>query len=201
MEEKFGRLLFIVAFCQFHTSMCNLLALNQSLTLLLSAMKKPRLLCSILLYQIQRRKKKMHFVYWVTRNTSYLVWSPCCPCSHTCPWACRGSACECFITMGLHTERVLFCSVPRLVDTAGDESLILPPRPQASSYRFTGKKALRKDGRKSLWQILHFRQTTMRAYVLFVFLRARPRSFRKMKRKESSPSEKVFPVQFFVSSG
>lgn len=31
MEEKFGRLLFIVAFCQFHTSMCNLLALKSEL--------------------------------------------------------------------------------------------------------------------------------------------------------------------------
>lgn len=42
--------------------------------------------------------------------------------------------------MGLHTERVLFCSVPRLVDTAGDKSLI-SPRPQASSYRLPAKKS------------------------------------------------------------
>lgn len=169
MEEKFGRLLFIVAFCQFHTSMCNLLALNRSLALLLSAMKKPRLLCSILLYQIQRRKK-MHFVYWVTRNTSYLVWSPCCPCSHICPWVCRGSACECFITMGLHTKRESSSVQSRAWWTRQEMSLWFPPRPQMSSYRFTGKKALCKDGRKSLWHILHFRRTIMRAYVLLVFL-------------------------------
>lgn len=31
MEEKFGRLLFIVAFCQFHTYTCDLLALKSEL--------------------------------------------------------------------------------------------------------------------------------------------------------------------------
>lgn len=39
-----------------------------------------------------------------------------------------------------------------------------PSRPQMSSDRFAGKKALRK-GRKSLWHILHVRRTTMRTCV------------------------------------
>lgn len=124
---------------------------------------------------------------------------------------------KCTLSTGLQETPLIWFEAPvapvvTLVLECVEEVLVNVSSPWAYTLResssvqshawWTGKKALRKDGRKSLWHILHFRQTTMRAYVLFVFLRARPRSFRKMKeRKESSPSEKVFPVQFFVSSG
>lgn len=166
MEEKFGRLLFIVAFCQFHTYTCDLLALKSELDALAKCYEEttPSLFHTFVPNTTTtKKKKKSTLSTGLQRNTSYLVWSPCCPCSHTCPWVCRGSASECFITMGLHTDRVLFCSVPCLV---GWRRVFDPSRPQMSSDLSAGKKALRKDGRKSLWHILHVRRTTMRTEVI-----------------------------------
>lgn len=196
MEEKFGRLLFIVAFCQFHTSMCNLLALNRSLTLLLSAMKKPRLLCSILLYQIQQRKKKCTLSTGLQETP--LIWfeAPVAPVV-TLVLECVEEVLVNVSSPWAYTLRESSSVQSHAWWTRQETSLWFPPCPQASSYRFTGKKALRKDGRKSLWHILHFRQMTMRAYVLFVFWeRDRGRSGKWKREKKVVHLKKCFLYSF-----
>lgn len=71
MEEKFGRLLFIVAFCQFHTYTCDLLALKSELDALAKCYEEttPSLFHTFVPNTTTtKKKKKKHFVYWVTKK-------------------------------------------------------------------------------------------------------------------------------------
>lgn len=74
MEEKFGRLLFIVAFCQFHTSMCNLLALKSELDALAKCYEEttPSSFHTFV-PNTTTTKKKCTLSTGLQENTSYLV--------------------------------------------------------------------------------------------------------------------------------
>lgn len=126
-----------------------------------------------------------------------LIWfeAPVAPVVTHCPWVCRGSACECFITMGLHTERVLFCSVPHLVDTAGDESLISPVPRQAS----TGCRQKSTAYRWTEESVAYIARQTNNNEGLYLLIEWG--CLGKWKSEKAVLSEKMFPVQFFMSSG